>query len=499
MAGNVLTYTDNQPTSVSVSYFVRAKDAVGNQSPNSNTVTRGGSTGPGGNLALGKPITASGFVHTFVATNANDDNVQTYWEGNGNPATLTTELGSNADLSSIVIRLNPDSAWGNRTQTFSILGREQSATGFTTITGSASYNFSPSSGNTVTIPVSARVADVRLNFTNNTGAPAYQVAEFQVIGVPAPNPDLTVSNVSWTPTSPVETDAITLRATVDNTGTAGSAATEVNFYLGTTKVGTANVGALAAGASATVTAAIGARDAGSYPLSAKVDESNAIIEQNDANNSASSSSPLVVTPVASSDLIASAVTWTPGNPAVSSTVTFSVAIKNQGSIASAAGAHGITLTLLNGSTVVRTLTGSYSGAIAAGATTAPVNLGTWTAANGRYSVRVVLADDANELPVKRTNNTSERPFFVGRGANMPYDHLEAEDASVGGGAQVVGPNRNIGDLAGEASGRLHRHAELERLLRRVHHSREHQHPGHPVLHPGLGQAVAASTRPSTCT
>jgi hypothetical protein len=55
--------------------------------------------------------------------------------------------------------------------------------------------------------------------------------------------------------------------------------------------------------------------------------------------------------------------------------------------------------------------------------------------------------------VKRTNNTSERPLFVGRGANMPYDHLEAEDASVGGGATVIGPNRTIGDLAGEASGR----------------------------------------------
>jgi len=453
LGGTVLAYTDNQPASVSVSYFIRAKDAVGNQSANSNTVTRGGSNGPGSNLALGKPITASGHVHTFVATNANDDNVQTYWEGNGNPATLTTQLGANANLSSIVIRLNPDNAWGNRTQTFSILGREQSATGFTTIVASASYNFSPSSGNSVTIPVSARVADVRLNFTANTGAPAGQVAEFQVLGDPAPNPDLTVSNVTWTPTSPVETDTITLSARVNNTGTAGSAATDVNFYLGTTKVGTAAVGALAVGASATVTAAIGSRDAGSYPLSAKVDESNAIIEQNDANNTGSSGSPLVVTPVASSDLIASAVNWTPGNPAAGNTVTFSVAIKNQGSIASAAGAHGITLTLLSGSTVVRTFTASYSGAIAAGATTAPVSLGTWPAANGRYSVRVVLADDANELPVKRTNNTSEKPLFVGRGANMPYDHLEAEDATVGGGALVVGPNRTIGDLAGEASGR----------------------------------------------
>jgi hypothetical protein len=97
---------------------------------------------------------------------------------------------------------------------------------------------------------------------------------------------------------------------------------------------------------------------------------------------------------------------------------------------------------------VRTLTGSHNGAIAAGATTAPVNLGTWTAANGKYTVRVVI--DVNELPIKQANNT---PLFVGRGANMPFDMYEAEDGSVGGGAQVVGPNRTIGDLAGEASGR----------------------------------------------
>ena len=43
-------------------------------------------------------------------------------------------------------------------------------------------------------------------------------------------------------------------ATVRNAGTAASGATDVNFYLGTTKVGTATVGALAAGASSTVVA-----------------------------------------------------------------------------------------------------------------------------------------------------------------------------------------------------------------------------------------------------
>ena len=103
--------------------------------------------------------------------------------------------------------------------------------------------------------------------------------------------------------------------------------------------------------------------------------------------------------------------------------------------------------------MVRTLTGSISGAIAAGATSGPVNLGTWTAANGTYTVRVVLADDANELPVKQANNTSDRPLFVGRGANMPYDMYEAEDGTSAAARRVVGPNRTVGDLAGEASGR----------------------------------------------
>ncbi|WP_405107124.1 discoidin domain-containing protein [Micromonospora sp. NBC_01405] len=454
VAGTVLTYTDNQPASATVSYHVRARDAAGNQSANSNTVTRTGSGTGGTNLAVGKPITASSYVHTFVATNANDNNAATYWESNGQPGTLTVQLGANAGVSSVVLRLNPDSSWGPRTQTVQVLGREQSASAFTSLVGPASYPFNPASGNTVTIPVSATAADVRLTFTANSGAPGGQVAEFQVIGTPAANPDLTVTGLSASPANPTETDAVTVSATVRNAGTAASAATNVNLYLGGVRVGTAAVGALAAGASTTVTANIGARAAGSYPLSAKVDEANTVIEQDETNNSYTSPSPLVVSPVASSDLVAQSVDWTPGNPSAGSTVTFTVALRNAGTVASASGAHGITLTVLNDAgAVVRTLTGSYSGVINAGATVGPVNLGTWTAANGRYTVRVALAVDANELPVKQQNNTSERPLFVGRGANMPYDMYEAEDGVVGGGAAVLGPNRDIGDLAGEASGR----------------------------------------------
>ncbi|GAA1885563.1 discoidin domain-containing protein [Asanoa iriomotensis] len=457
VAGNVLTYTDTQPATATVSYYVRAKDAAGNVSGNSNTVTRAGSGGPGGtNLAVGKPITGSSTVHTFVAANANDDNAATYWEGapGAYPSTLTVSLGANATVSSVVVKLPPDAAWGPRTQTFSISGREQSSSTFTTLVGSATYSFSNSvASNTVTIPVSGSVADVRLTFTANSGSSNGQVSEFQVIGTPAPNPDLTVTAMSASPASPIETDAITLSATVSNIGNAGSGATTVGLYLGTTKVATANVGALAAGGQTTVTSNIGPRDAGTYQLVAKVDENNTVIEQSDANNTFTGGN-LVVGQVQSSDLVAGSVSWSPNNPSAGQSVAFSVAIRNQGTIASASGAHGITLTILNESGgTVQTLTGSFSGTIAAGATAPAVNLGSWTAANGRYTIRVVLADDANELPVKRTNNTSERPFFAGRGANMPYDMYEAEDGSIGGGAQSLAPNRTIGDLAGEASGR----------------------------------------------
>lgn len=135
-------------------------------------------------------------------------------------------------------------------------------------------------------------------------------------------------------------------------------------------------------------------------------------------------------------------------------MTFRVALRNQGTQDSAGGGHPVTLALVDSKgDTVKTLTGTHSGVIAAGSTAPAVSLGTWKAANGSYSLKVTVADDANELPVKRENNTSTQPLFVGRGANMPYDMYEAEDGTVGGGATVVGPNRTIGDIAGEASGR----------------------------------------------
>ncbi|CAM5602158.1 hypothetical protein SALBM135S_04898 [Streptomyces alboniger] len=348
------------------------------------------------------------------------------------------------------------------------------------------YSFSPSGNqNTVTIPVSGKAADVRLRFTANSGSTAGQVAEFQVLGAPAANPDLEITKLAYAPQTPAENDELTLTATVRNRGSEASTATGAAFRLGGATAGTAAVGALGAGESTTVSAKAGVRPAGSYPLGAEVDPENKVIEQDEGNNSSTSPDPLVVKPVDSSDLVAAPVSWTPSAPTKGKDVTFSVAIKNQGSKASASGAHGITLLVQDdkGATV-KTLTGDHHGTIGAGDTTAPVKLGTWTAANGRFTVKTVIADDANELPVKRENNSSTRSLFVGRGADMPYDTYEAEDGVLAGGARTVGPNRTVGDLAGVGVGPQGRHPERDGRVGRVHRQTGHQHPGHPLLHPG---------------
>ncbi|MFI9122066.1 discoidin domain-containing protein [Streptomyces bikiniensis] len=455
VAGNTTTYTDTQPASATVTYHVRARDAAGNRSVAGNAVTRTGSGGTGSDLAVGKPISASSTVHTFAAENANDNDVTTYWEGAGGsyPQTLTVRLGADADLDRLVLGLNPSSAWTARSQTVEVLGREQDATAFTTLAAAKSLTFDPATGNSVTVPVSGRVADVRLRFTANSGAPAGQLAELRVIGVPAPNPDLQVTGLTVAPAVPVESDTITVTATVRNSGTVAAPASALAVRLGGTKVATARVGALAPGAQTTVSASIGAREAGTYTLSAVADEADAVVERNESDNTYTSPTPLVVEPVTSSDPVAASVTTSPSSPAAGDPVSFKVTVRNQGTRASAAGAHGVTLTLLDSQgATVKTLTGAYDGSLAAGAS-AEVNLGPWTAADGSYTVRTVLADDAHELPVKRANNTSTQPLFVGRGASMPYTTYEAEDGTAGGGATVVGPNRTVGDIAGEASGR----------------------------------------------
>jgi hypothetical protein len=69
---------------------------------------------------------------------------------------------------------------GARDQTLSLLASTDGMT-FTTVTAAATYTFSPSSNNTVTITFPATSQRYwRVNITANTDWPAGQVSEFQV-------------------------------------------------------------------------------------------------------------------------------------------------------------------------------------------------------------------------------------------------------------------------------------------------------------------------------
>ncbi|GAB7043819.1 MULTISPECIES: galactose-binding domain-containing protein [Catenuloplanes] len=440
-------------------------------------------------LARAKTFTASSGNGSYTATNAGDGDPATYWESTNNawPQWIQVDLGAASAVTRAVLRL--PAGWAARTQTIAV---QDGATG-ATLAAAAGRTFDPGGGNTVTVPLSATVRHLRLSITANTGWPAAQLSTLEVWGEQTTNPaEPNLALGRPTTGSSTVHSFVAANATDGNTATywesaAGAYPATLTVALGRTASVTSvtvrlnpdpawstrvqNIQVLGRAPDATgFTGLAGAANRTFDPatgntvtigVAATVTEVQLRFTSNTGATGAQVAELQVAgtvvpdpEPEPSSDLVASPVSWSPSNPSAGTTATFTVAIRNQGTIASAAGAHGITLTLLNeAGAVVRTLSGSSNGVIAAGATTAPVSLGTWAAANGRFTVRVVLADDANELAAKRANNTSETPLFVGRGANMPYAVYEAEDGQIGGGAVPVGPNRTVGDLAGEASGR----------------------------------------------
>ncbi|MBG6067359.1 CARDB domain-containing protein [Micromonospora ureilytica] len=447
--GTVLTYQDTQAATATVSYYVRARDGAGNLSGNSNTVTRTGSNPPAcTNVAQGKSMTASGSTFSFTPDKANDGQLTTYWEGAASyPQNLTVALGANHSISGVTVKLNPDSSWGTRTQTIQVLGRDQASSSYTSLVSAAAYQFTQGT-NVVTIPVSATTADVQLRFTGNTGAPSGQVAELEVCGTPAPNPDLVVSSVTWSPTSPSEVSPVTLSAVVQNIGSASAGATTVNFSLAGAVAGSASVGALAAGASTTVSFNAGTRPMGSYAVSAVVDPANTIVEQNNGNNSLTAASPLVVAQAPGPDLQVLSIASNPPNPAVGASVTFTVTVRNRGT--SATGATTVTR-LVAGSTTLNTNTAS----IAAGATVTVAVSGSWTATSGGATI-TATADATNVVTeTNETNNAFSQSIVVGRGAAVPYVSYEAEAGRYQGTLLEADPLRTFGhtNFASESSGR----------------------------------------------
>lgn len=135
------------------------------------------------NLALNAPVSASSYTQSYVPGNAVDGNTSSYWESTDGawPSTITVNLGSVQSLGSITIDLPPSTAWSTRTQTLSVLGSANGSS-FTTLAGSATYTWNPSTGNTVTVQLPAGTSDqyVQLSFTANSVQNGAQVSEILI-------------------------------------------------------------------------------------------------------------------------------------------------------------------------------------------------------------------------------------------------------------------------------------------------------------------------------
>ncbi|GGQ42661.1 CARDB domain-containing protein [Streptomyces mutabilis] len=402
----------------------------------------------GTNLARNKPVEATSSVHSYVAANATDDFISTYWEAAGHPADLTVKLGADADVSAVVVRLDPDPVWSARTQGIQVLGRAQGASEFTSLRARADYSFSPGKDNTVTIPVTGRVSDVRLRFFSNTGAPGGQVAEFQVVGAAAPAPDLTVTGLDWSPADPSERDEVTVDATVRNTGTAPSAATTAEVTVEGATAGTAEVPALAPGESAEVAVATGTHAAGSYAVAAVVDPRDTVAELDDSNNSRGAADRLVVDRAPGPDLEVRSITTDPANPAVGAPVTFTVAVHNRGTSAVETGS---VTRLQAGSTTLNGTTGE----VAAGATVNVPISGTWKATGGGVTLTATADATGVVTETNEDNNVLAKSLVVGRGAAVPHTEYEAENGRYEGTLLTTDAKRTFGhtNFGTESSGR----------------------------------------------
>ena len=393
-------------------------------------------------------------------------------------------------MTSVVVKLNPDAAWGERTQTIQVLGREQSATTFTSLRAAAPYAFSPAQrqhGDDPGHRAGGRRAPPLHREHRRPRRPGGRAAGARQPGAePGPHGHRHVVDAGLAGGVGRRHRS---RRPCATSGTAASAATDrARSTSAATLVGTGHRRrARRRRLGDRVSADHRRRAAGSYPLvrgrgrderRRRAERDRQQLHQPGAARGHGRS------PV--SDLVAAAVSWTPSNPAAGNTVTFSVAIAQPGHVASAGGAHGITLTLLNDGrrdrahadrhrTPARSRRGN-------GCPRSPSARGRRPTAGTRCAS--CIADDANELPVKQREQHERRSrCSSGRGANMPYDTYEAEDGVA---------RRRRGRRRAEPHGRRPRgrgvrppgrDAQRDRRLRRVHHEGADQHPGHPVLHP----------------
>jgi len=205
------------------------------------------------------------------------------------------------------------------------------------------------------------------------------------------SPDLTVEAIASSPETPAINDKVTFTVTLSNQGTAISGPCYAAYYIDDAYLGKDYVSPIEPGASAGHMFSWTAQ-AGSHTVKAVVDYQNQVSEINEDNNSKTYTFSTL-----GPDLVIDSIIWSPLEPSVGSTVTFTITIKNLGALFAKASriqfyidgvsrGYQDTSRINAGATLSRTFS--------------------WVAKAGTHNVRAIV-DDTNTVPEMDENNNEE--------------------------------------------------------------------------------------------
>jgi uncharacterized repeat protein (TIGR01451 family) len=207
-------------------------------------------------------------------------------------------------------------------------------------------------------------------------------------------PDLTVPDITLSPSDPAIGDTVTITVTVKNQGTAVAAASQVVCYIDDTILATNSIVSLNVGTMATTTFTWQAQS-GSHIIRAVADSSGFIPETDESNNTMT----FGLTTLAP-DLFVQSISWSPTKPSKGDSIVFSVTIKNQGN--SKSRSTRINLYIDGNSRGYRDINSIDP----ANTTTTTYN---WIAQSGQHNIKAVI-DDTNQ--VKEGNETNNEYTFT---------------------------------------------------------------------------------------
>jgi subtilase family serine protease len=221
----------------------------------------------------------------------------------------------------------------------------------------------------------------------------------ETVNVECPDPDLIIQDITWSPSSPEQGDAIAFTVTIKNQGAGSAGSSTAKYYIDGSYVTYDSVPALSSGSTSTQTFTWAADRCGNVQVKAVADANNAVSESNEGNNERTET---VNVECPDPDLITQDVSWSPSSPEQGDTMTFTVTIKNQGS-----GSAG-------SSTAKYYIDGSYVTydsvpALSAGSTSTQTF--TWTA-NKCGNVQVKAVADANNAVSESNEGNNERTETV---------------------------------------------------------------------------------------